>query len=374
VKRFAAFLLLVLALLSNKGTALAEELPPEISAGGSALMEAGSMRLLAGEHTDVRLPMASTTKIMTCLLAIEHCDLDAMVRIPDAAVGVEGSSMYLARGEMLSMRDLLYGLMLTSGNDAAVAIAITVAGSVEAFAEMMNARAREIGCTDTNFVTPNGLHDENHYTTAQDLCRIACTAMQSEVFQSIVSTEYHRTETGDKSRTLKNKNRILWQYEGGNGVKTGYTKKSGRCLVFSAKRGKTQLVGVVLNCPDMWNAAESLLDYGFASYETQRLLDGGTRIGYIPVDGGVKNGLQVCPKEDILYPLAKTNTDALRWELDCAASVQAPAEAGDVLGYLTLYVNDLPAKRAELVAAESVAAADYGFYLEEILSRFRPAI
>lgn len=372
MRRFAVLALAVLLCMPRIG--LATENSPEIAAGGSALMESDSMRLLAGSHTDVRLPMASTTKIMTALLAIEHCDLDQMVPIPDEAVGVEGSSMYLARGETIRMKDLLYGLMLTSGNDAAVAIAITVAGSVEAFAEMMNERALEIGCTDTNFVTPNGLHDENHYTTASDLCRIACTAMQSETFCEIVSTEYYQTETGDKQRTLKNKNRILWQYDGGNGIKTGYTKKAGRCLVFSAKRGKTQLVGVVLDCPDMWNAAESLLDYGFANYETQRLLERGAEIGYIPVDGGVKNGLQVCPKEDILYPLAADHTDTLRWELLCEERVQAPVSEGSVLGKLVLYVNNEPAKQVDLLAAERVAAADYGFYLEEILSRFRPAV
>lgn len=372
MRRIAAVCLAFL--LSVPAVTRAETDMPEIRAGGSALMEAGSMRLLAGSDEDVRLPMASTTKIMTAMLALEHCDLEQMVTIPDAAVGVEGSSMYLARGETLCMEDLLYGLMLTSGNDAAVAIAITVAGTVDAFADMMNERALDIGCTDTNFVTPNGLHDENHYTTAQDLCRIACTAMQSETFKRIVSTEYYQTKTGDKTRTLKNKNRILWQYEGGSGVKTGYTKKAGRCLVFSAQRGKTQLVGVVLNCPDMWNAAESLLDYGFAAYETQRLLEQGARIGYIPVDGGTKNGLQVCPKEDILYPLAEDHTDALRWELDCEERVRAPVAAGSVLGKLTLYVNETAAEQVDLVAAESVTAADYGFYLEEILSRFRPAI
>lgn len=373
MKRITAFCLSVL-LLALPVNAFAENDVPEIKAGGSVLMEADSMRILAGSDETVRLPMASTTKIMTALLAIEHCDLDMMVKIPDAAVGVEGSSMYLARGETLSMTDLLYGLMLTSGNDAAVAIAITVAGSVEDFAAMMNARAKQIGCTDTNFVTPNGLHDADHYTTASDLCRIACTAMQSEVFRTIVSTEYYQTETGDKTRTLKNKNRILWQYEGGSGVKTGYTRAAGRCLVFSAQRGKTHLVGVVLNCPDMWNAAVDLLDYGFSSYETHRLLEGGAQIGYVPVDGGTKNGLQVYPKDDILYPLAEDGTDVLRWELNCVERIQAPVQQDAVLGTLTLFVNEEAVKTVDMLAAQTVAAADYGFYLDEILSRFRPAV
>ena len=158
--------------------------------------------------------------------------------------------------------------------------------ALEAFAALMNERARELGCTDTHFVTPNGLPDDDHYTTAADLCRIACTAMQNEAFAALVGTTYHETSSGDKTRTLKNKNKVLWQYEGGCGVKTGYTDAAGRCLVFAAEREGTRLVGVVLNCPDMWNAAYALLDYGFAAYQTRLIVDAGACVGYAAVDGG----------------------------------------------------------------------------------------
>ena len=374
MKRLFAFALAaLLAVLAAPQPARAAEDAPETKAGGAALMEAGSMRLLAGINEHERLPMASTTKVMTALLAIERCDREGMVKIPDQAVGVEGSSMYLCKGESLRMMDLLYGLMLTSGNDAAVAIAIEIAGTVEDFAALMNARAAEIGCTDTNFVTPNGLHNAEHYTTAYDLCLIACEAMQSEVFRQIVSTDYYQTRSGDRTRTLKNKNRILWQYDGGNGIKTGYTKAAGRCLVFSAERSGAQLVGVVLNCPDMWEEATALLDYGFENYRVSRLLEDNTRVGHVAVLGGEKNGLEVRAKEDILYPLAIDGTDKLRWELDCVQELRAPVAEGTPLGELRLYCNEKQVLTTELLAAETIAAADYGFYLNEILSRFGAA-
>ena len=244
---------------------------------------------------------------------------------------------------------------------------------MEDFAALMNARAAEIGCTDTNFVTPNGLHNAEHYTTAYDLCLIACEAMQSEVFRQIVSTDYYQTRSGDRTRTLKNKNRILWQYDGGNGIKTGYTKAAGRCLVFSAERSGAQLVGVVLNCPDMWEEATALLDYGFENYRVSRLLEDNTRVGHVAVLGGEKNGLEVRAKEDILYPLAIDGTDKLRWELDCVQELRAPVAEGTPLGELRLYCNEKQVLTTELLAAETIAAADYGFYLNEILSRFGAA-
>ena len=198
----------------------AAETEPEAYAGGIALMEVTTGKLLYGKNAHAQLPMASTTKVMTALLALEHAALDDMLTVPSEAYGVEGSSMYLNLGEKISLRDLLYGLMLTSGNDAAITIAEYVGGSVQGFIDMMNARAAELGALNTHFVTPNGLHDENHYTSAYDLALISAEALRNETFREIVSTTYHTTTTGEQIRTLKNKNKILWQYEGGNGVKT----------------------------------------------------------------------------------------------------------------------------------------------------------
>lgn len=367
----AVSLLLLLAALLRPSAALAEtNKAPTIVVGGMALMEVYSGRLLAEQNAHKRLPMASTTKIMTALLAIERCSLDELVTVPTEAYGVEGSSMYLHDGEELLLSDLLYGLMLTSGNDAAVAIACHVAGSVEAFAELMNVRARELGCMDTNFVTPNGLPADQHYTTAYDLCRIAAAALQNEAFRQIVGTTYHKTESGDVTRTLKNKNKTLWQYEGGSGVKTGYTKAAGRCLAFSAERDGTMLVGVVLNCPDMWNDAFDLLDYGFATYGTQTLVKAGSCVAYTGVTDGTKKGLAIYTKEAILYPLALDDSDEIDWRIECEQSLQAPVAAGQTVGRLTLLVNGEEAATAELVTAESVAVADLAYYWNSILGRW----
>jgi D-alanyl-D-alanine carboxypeptidase (penicillin-binding protein 5/6) len=235
----------------------AEEAKAEIA------MELSTGRILAGSHYDEKLPMASTTKIMTAILVIEDCDLTETISVPREAVGIEGSSVYLKEGEKITIRDLLYGLMLRSGNDCSVALAIAHSGSVQAFVQEMNARALAYGAENTHFTNPNGLPDAEHFTTARDLCNIARHAMQNETFQKIVSTQSYE---GDY-RNFTNKNKLLKTYEGANGVKTGYTLKAGRCLVASAKRGEMDVVTVVLNCPAMYERSAELLDACFANYE-----------------------------------------------------------------------------------------------------------
>ncbi|MGN0818322.1 MAG: D-alanyl-D-alanine carboxypeptidase family protein, partial [Candidatus Coproplasma sp.] len=201
-------------------------------------MELYTDSLLHEKNSDARMPMASTTKIMTALIVIEDCELDEVITVPDQAVGTEGSSIYLKHDEEISIKDLLYGLMLRSGNDSAAALAIHHSGSIEAFAENMNRRAKEIGALNTNYTNPSGLPDDNHYTTAYDLCLIACTAMKNPVFQEIVGTKNYNGEF----RSFLNKNKILNTLDGANGVKTGYTVKAGRCLVSSAQRDGMDVV------------------------------------------------------------------------------------------------------------------------------------
>lgn len=227
-KRWVCSLSLILFIIACTISGSAYALP-DIHAQAYALVEASTGRILLESNAAEHLPMASTTKIMTCILAIENGNLDTIVQVPDEAVSIEGSSIYLQYGETISLRDLLYGLMLASGNDAAVTIAIHIAGSVEAFAEMMNQKAVEIGAADTHFVTPNGLPDENHYTTARDLALISAYAMQNEVFRQIVGTSSMNLAQDDDSpaRYLRSKNKMLYQYDGGNGIKTGYTRAAG---------------------------------------------------------------------------------------------------------------------------------------------------
>lgn len=230
---------------------------------GSIVMNADNYDILGGDSYNVRMPMASTTKVMTALLVVENCLMDEKVTIPKEAIGIEGSSIYLKEGEILTVKELLYGLMLRSGNDSAAALAIHVAGSLDNFVAMMNARARGLNLQNTNFCNPHGLHNDSHYTTCYDLCFISCFAMKYPQFKEIVGTPFATVGKEDSKRYFQNKNKILRLYEGGNGIKTGFTKKSGRCLVASAEREGVLLVSVVLNHGDMWNDAMILLDSGY---------------------------------------------------------------------------------------------------------------
>ena len=239
----------------------------EASAVAEIAMELSTETVLQEGNADTRLPMASTTKIMTALIIVEDCNLDEVITVPDEAVGVEGSSIYLKKDEQIDIRDLLYGLMLRSGNDSATALAIHHSGSVEKFVEVMNERAKKIGAEHTQFKNPSGLPDNEHYTTARDLCRIACYAMRNETFKEVVSTRNYK----GNFRTFANKNKMLYSYEGANGVKTGYTVKAGRCLVSSAERNGMDVVTVVLNCPDMYERSKALLDNAFNNYKLLNL-------------------------------------------------------------------------------------------------------
>ena len=210
-----------------------------------------------------KMPMASTTKIMTAICAIENTNTNMPIRVDDKAVGIEGSSIYLEKGEIITLKELIYGMMLNSGNDAATAIAIAVGGSVENFCKMMNQCAKKIGAINTNFTNPSGLYDENHYTTACDLAKITVYAMKNPLFKDIVSRKSMKISKSYGVRYLKNHNKLLNTYDGCIGVKTGYTKKCGRCLVSSAERGSKTLVAVTLNAPDDWRDHKLMLDMGF---------------------------------------------------------------------------------------------------------------
>lgn len=232
---------------------------------GSAyiVMSERDLKVIEGENIHMRLPMASTTKTMTALVVVENALMDEVVTIPKEAVGVEGSSIYLKEGEKYTVKELLYGLMLRSGNDAAVALALHVAGNTEAFAEMMNIKAEELGLTDTHFVNPHGLHDKDHYTSAYDLCKIGCIAMRDPIFKEIVGTKFITVGEGKNKKYWANKNKILTTFDGGNGIKTGFTKDAGRCLIASAERNGVTVVSVVLNRYDMFNDCKALMESAF---------------------------------------------------------------------------------------------------------------
>lgn len=241
----------------------------DISAGQAILVDGDTGEVLYERAPDQKAYPASTTKIMTALITLEtlkkyDSPITQIVEVPQNAEGVEGSSLYLKAGEKISIEDLLYGLMLVSGNDAAVALSEIIGGTQENFVQMMNIKAAELGCCNTNFVNPNGLFDENHYTTVRDMAIIAREAMKDETFRKIVaSSQWKATSREGTYVTFPNKNKTVHQYEGGNGIKIGYTESSGRTLVASAERGGRNMICVVMSAPDWFNDAYKLMDYGF---------------------------------------------------------------------------------------------------------------
>lgn len=270
-----------------------------------AVIEQSSRILLGGENVNKRLPMASTTKIMTAYCVLNNMkDIDAVYKIPKEAVGVEGSSIYLKEGEEWTIRQLLYGLMLRSGNDSATALAIACSGTVEGFVELMNKTAKNIGLKDTHFTNPHGLHDDEHYTTAYELALISAKAMDNDIFEEIVGSKYYRfnMQSGE-TRVFVNKNKILSLCEGGNGIKTGYTKKAGRCLVSSAQRNNMQLICVVLNHGDMWNDCINSMDKIFNNYTNIRLIEGNKNFATIKTED---NQIDLYVDRDIFLPVLKS--------------------------------------------------------------------
>ena len=257
-----------------------------LSAEKAILLDCVTDRVLYNQNADERSLIASTTKIMTALVVCEQCNVLDRMRIPREAVGIEGSSMYLQEGEILTIQELLYGLMLCSGNDAAVALAIYCGGTVEGFAEMMNDKARVLGLSGTHFENPNGLDSPGHYSTARDLARLADYAMNNPIFYKTVSA---KTVTVG-NRFLRNHNKHLWQLEGADGVKTGYTKAAGRILVSSATRQGRRLVAVTINAPDDWQDHTTLLEEGFSRYQVKTLIRSGEKLGAVEIAGGQEGG------------------------------------------------------------------------------------
>ncbi len=274
------------------------KLRAEASSQSEIAMELSTGTVLTESNADERLPMASTTKILTAIIIIEDCNLEEEITVPESAVGAEGSSIYLKKGERISIKDLLYGLMMRSGNDSAAALAIHHSGSIENFAEVMNERAKKIGAENSNFKNPSGLPDNEHYTTARDLCKIACHAMKNQTFKEVVSTLNYN----GKFRSFVNKNKMLRIYEGANGVKTGYTLKAGRCLVSSAERQGMDVVCVVLNCHEMYERSCAILDSCFDNYKLLNLNDNKVFMcGIIPCKLNNSENLVVKTNDNITY-------------------------------------------------------------------------
>ena len=260
-------LLITLFLILSYTIASAGTSDLSLSARAAVLYEPETKSFLYEKNCDLRLPMASTTKVMTALVAIERGDLGEYVEIDSRAVGTEGSSAYLKEGEIITLEELLYALLLSSANDAAVAIACHISGEVDKFATLMNEKAVILGLKNTSFKNPHGLDDTEHYTTAKDLAIISAEAMKNETFKNIVSSYKKSFSSEERSRTYVNHNKLLNKYDGCVGVKTGFTKKSGRCLVGACEKDGVSLITVTLNASDDWCDHEKLFDLGYSMVE-----------------------------------------------------------------------------------------------------------
>ena len=320
---------------------------PEISARAAIVMEASGGDVLYEKNADEPMLIASTTKILTALVVLELCDPEQGVVIDPAWTGIEGSSMYLKPGQELTVEELLYGLMLASGNDAAVALACIAAGSVEEFAVLMNEKARALGCENAHFSNPNGLDGEDHHASARDLALIAREAIQNEAFCRIVSTQ--SKTIGEMTYT--NHNRLLRECEGVFGVKTGYTEAAGRTLVTCCEREGITLICVTLSAPDDWNDHKNLYDWAYDRWEPVTVLNL-SREYSIPVVGGVAETVTACPGEEMTVFCREEDEITLTVELP--SFVYAPVSEGAPAGAATVYVNGEEAASVKLLFRESI--------------------
>lgn len=331
-----------------------------ISAKRAIIIECQSGDIIYEKNAYEKAPMASTTKIMTALVAIENADLDKKILIDERFVNIEGSSIYLRVGEILTVREMLYALMLESANDVATALAYTVGGSIEGFAEMMNKKAREIGAYSTSFKNPHGLDDDEHYTTAYDLAKIAAYAMENPVFREIVSTKSITIlKNTDYPRLLVNHNKLLRGYSGAIGIKTGFTKKCGRCLVSCAEVDGVRLVAVTLDAPSDWNDHRELLDYGFTQYENIVLAEPNDYNLSLNVVNGKKSSV-LCSNGNMLsVTLKKGLKNDIRAVFECEHFLYAPVKRGDLVGKIVYYLDKKEIASLPIYATEDSDAIKY---------------
>ena len=281
----------------------------QTSARAMATIEMTSGRILYSKNAQARVPMASTTKILTAISVIESVkDLDEVVKIHDKAIGVEGTSIYLQKGEKLTVRELLYGLMLRSGNDCSVALAYHVSGGVEDFAKLMNATAKKAGAVNSNFVNPHGLDEEGHLTTAMDLAKISAYAMRNNDFAKIVATKDITISGPEYKRPLQNKNRLLRSNSQVIGVKTGFTSKAGRCYVGAMQEDNMTVICVVLNCGPMFPESETLMTKALDEFYMHKVLATDTLIEPTKEEDGNRRGMV---ENDFYFPLRDGEIDCI---------------------------------------------------------------
>lgn len=350
-------ILVPLLLITN--FAFCKPVPPTITASGAVLMDAKTGQILFEKNAYDQLPPASTTKIMTAILAIESNRLGEKATISAKAANTAGSSMYLEKGQIITLHELLTGLMLRSGNDSAVAIAEFIAGSVDDFVVRMNEKAKEIGAYHTHFQNPNGLPTPNHYSTAYDLAWITRYAMNHPIFAEIVNTKHTSVDWKDSrginhEQNLKNTNKLLWMLAEADGVKTGTTNEAGPCLVASATKNNQRLIAVMLHDKSRWQNSQKLLQWGFDHYELFEYASSGTFIDSVAVEGGFGESVDAILASDAATVVEEAQKNSITVDIDLPDKIKAPVYQGQKIGELRLLDGNNVVKKVDLLAQTSI--------------------
>lgn len=377
---FRLLALLVLFSLLPAGLAGAQTQPnresisqPAVEASSVVLLEVASGQVLFSKNPHERRPQASTTKITTAIVALEHGKLTDKVKVSKKAAETPESAIWLEEGEVLTLEQLMYALMLFSANDAASAIAEHIAGSEGKFAEMMNAKAVEIGAKDSHYVNPHGLDDPNHYTSAYDLAILARYGLTKVPgFAEIVRTREKNIPWAGHpyERVLRNRNKLLKTYPGADGVKTGYTNEAGRCLVASATRGGMQLIAVVMDSPDMFKEAATLLDWGFAHFTKQELVARDRPVRQVQVKNGLANQVAARASKDVTLALTPGDMSKVKVEIDLPERLEAPVIKNQKLGIIKITAPGQPLITVDLLSDSTVARKSKWQLFWEGLSRW----
>lgn len=327
-----------------------------LSAKSAIVVEASTGKILFAKNAEDRRYPASTTKLMTLIVALEHGNLNDMVTTSQNAANTEGSSLWLTAGEKLQLEDLLYGIMLVSGNDATVAVAEHISGNVSQFSKLMTEKAKAIGVANTNFTNSSGLPDPNHYSTAYDLAKITAYGYKNPLFARIVSTKHKIIPWPgkDHDRELYNENKMLWRYDGGNGVKTGYTEAAGRCLVSGARRNGVQLITVVLDADTMWEDTGTLLDYGFKQVKPMKLFNQGDILKTVRIHNGKTDFVKLVTSSDITVPVSDDDKGQFTTVINAPSNIEAPVASAQKIGSVKVMYKNTEVSSVDLLAAENV--------------------
>lgn len=331
---------------------------PQTQAKAALLMDASSGRVLYAVNAHQRLSPASVTKIMTGLLVAEKGNLDEKITVSQTAADTPECSIWLEAGEKLTRKQLLYACMLNSANDAAVALAESAAGSESNFVELMNQRAQQLGMQDTHFGNCHGLETQGHYTTAYDLAVVSREALNHTIFRQVVSTKTKNIPWpgNDYDRLLINQNRLLYRYDDAIGIKTGYTKEAGNCVVGAAQKGSLELIAVAMNSPAVYQDLEQMLDYGFAHYHKETIKESKHLAATVPVVNGQEKAVQVKPQADLVMAVTAQEQSQLEYQLDPLEQVSAPVRKGQVMGTCKIYLDGHEVSQVDLLASTTVEA------------------